>query len=120
LELKELLTIMELKEAEKINALCCKVFFASQGLGKVTADQLNELLKLSLFQMIIAMKIIKKHERVIKKENGLESKQVSLTCDERLIAALYTYLNYDAQENDGRPEPVIALGKTALFLIRMN
>lgn len=59
---------------------------------------------------------------MVKVENKKEvegTRTMRMTCDDRLIAALFTFRDYETQDNDESLEPILAVGKTALIKVAL-
>ena len=105
--------MITLPMARKIAADCTANVTYSMGLSEDPPPSLRDY---SLHELVTANHLVANHRRT-KNEDGTESFQV--TCDDRVIAALYTAYNYEA-ESGRTAQPIVIVGHKALICIRVE
>lgn len=103
---------MDLDRAKRITGWCIANKMVTMGVGD---DSVPDLDGISLAELLEANHMVKA-DNGEKNEDGTTSMQ--MFCDDRLVAALYTFYNYDAESGDDI-EPLVRLGDKALICIRV-
>lgn len=99
---------MELHEAEKISGALVSVKMHGMGIG--SPPDLDLLRRTSLADMVQASAmVVAENDRRHRERKPGEGITQAITADDRLTAAVYAAINYDAEEQD-ECEPLVVLG----------
>lgn len=100
---------MDIDKAERINSLMCDLAMHSMGASKMSQVRFNEMTDISLEDMITARNMMRDRNPV---DNGDGSKTIVTTVDDRLISAIFSFLNYEPSR-----DAIIHFNNSALAVI---
>ena len=112
---------MNYERAVEVNSAMLAVSYARMGLELNPGQPLPSLAGYSLAEMVEASCVLdaKDKEDAKTREPG-EAYSITMRCDDRLVAALYTAANYDGQDEDsGNFEPLAEVDGKALILVKL-
>lgn len=98
---------MSLERAREINRVLTGVTFASYGLAE--APSIAELRGVSLAEMLESKALVRA-ANLIKDADGKQT--ITMTCDDRLIAAIYVLINYEP-----RSEAIVEIGDIGVAVL---
>jgi len=106
---------MEIKRAIEINDQLSGFYFHHCVGFPVENGGCAEFPDVTLKEALEATELVKAENK--KKVEG--TRTMRMTCDDRLIAALFTFHKYETQDNNELLEPILAVGKTALIKVAL-
>lgn len=106
---------MDIKKAIEINDQLAGFYFHHCMGFPVENGGCAELPDVTLKEALEATEMVKAENK--KEVKGVHTMRT--TCDDRLIAALFTFRDYETQENDDGLKPILAVGKVALIKVAL-
>lgn len=88
----------------------------SEGVPGVAVN-LDALRSYTLAEMVEANRVVREPAEVVQNPDGSTSRAVSIHCADRLTAAIYTALHYDAQITGGDLDAIVRADGAALLLL---
>lgn len=111
---------MENTKAKQIVADMINFFFVNEGLPKpiLFSEVMERLPKYSLKEMVEASEIIRNSEpeKYISEEDGREYTRHMMNLDDRLIAAIYTFIHYHNSPSDDCT-PIVSFEGKGLYKV---
>lgn len=105
---------MDLETAKKITGECVDNKMFSMGIGDKLPPSLEDY---TLLELLEANHMVRA-DNGTKTEDGKTSH--ALFCDDRLVAALYTFYHYEDEPPTGDIEPIVHIFNKALVCIRVD
>jgi len=113
---------MTLERAREIVGHMVRITMHTEGVPLAPAEQpdLAVLREVSLAEMVEANRMAREAPKEWEAQpDGSKRRLIHITCDDRLTAAIYAALHYEAEEITGRPlEPIVRIGDNALLLVK--
>jgi hypothetical protein len=104
---------MDRERAYEVNAAMVRVQMFSMGLEEICPD----VSVYSLAEMVQAARVIKAIEDAETSPDG--SQTITVTCDDRLVAAIYAMTHHDGEPN-GNPKPILVAHGKALVCVDVS